>query len=101
MAQKYLDKYSSVNAAIDHLVNWQITSAATAGFVTNLGGLATMPLTLPANIAGVMAIQLRMIGAIAELGGFHENSEENKSHQWFHPLRCQTDTKTTDPIAQK
>lgn len=96
MAQKYLDKYGSVNAAIDHLVNWQITSAATAGFVTNLGGLATMPLTLPANVAGVMAIQLRMIGAIAELGGFHENSEEKKTGMYL----CLLGSKAGDVLAQ-
>ena len=89
MAQKYLDKYGCVNAAIDHMVNWQITSAATAGFVTSLGGLATMPLTLPANIAGVMAIQLRMIGAIAELGGFHEESEEKKTGMYLCLLGAQ------------
>lgn len=96
MAQKYLAKYGSVNAAIDHLVNWQITSAATAGFVTNLGGLATMPLTLPANVAGVMAIQLRMIGAIAELGGFHENSEEKKTGMYL----CLLGSKAGDVLAQ-
>ena len=89
MAQKYLDKYGSVNAAIDHMVNWQITSAATAGFVTSLGGLATMPITLPANIAGVMAIQLRMIGAIAEMGGFHEDTEEKKTGMYLCLLGSQ------------
>lgn len=96
MAQKYLDKYGSVNAAIDHLINWQITSAATAGFVTNLGGLATMPITLPANVAGVMAIQLRMIGAIAELGGFHENSEEKKTGMYL----CMLGSQANDVLAQ-
>ena len=89
MAEKYLQKYGSVNAAIDHLVNWQITTAATAGFVTSFGGLATMPITLPANIAGVMAIQLRMIGAIAELGGFHENTEEKKTGMYLCLLGSQ------------
>lgn len=89
MAAKYLDKYGSVSAAIDHMVNWQITSAATAGFVTSLGGLPTMAITLPANIAGVMAIQLRMIGAIAELGGFHEATEEKKTGMYLCLLGSQ------------
>jgi uncharacterized protein (DUF697 family) len=89
MAQKYLNKYGSVHKAIDKLINWQITSAATDGFVTNLGGLPAMPLTLPANIAGVMAIQLRMIGAIAELGGFHENTEEKKTGMYLCLLGSQ------------
>lgn len=78
MAKKYMEKEGSVTKAVDSMVRWQITAAATTGFVSSLGGLATMPLTLPANIAGVLAIQLRMIGAIAELGGFHEATEEKR-----------------------
>ena len=104
MAQKYLDKYGSVQQAIDKLMNWQITSAATAGFVTNLGGLPAMPLTLPANIAGVMAIQLRMIGAIAELGGFHENTEEKKTGMYLCLLGSQAGdvlSKTASQFAVK
>lgn len=104
MAQKYLNKYGSVHKAIDKLINWQITSAATAGFVTNLGGLPAMPLTLPANIAGVMAIQLRMIGAIAELGGFHENTEEKKTGMYLCLLGSQAGdvlSKTASQFAVK
>lgn len=104
MAKKYLDKYGSVNKAIDKLVNWQITSAATAGFVTNLGGVTTMPFTLPANVAGVMAIQLRMIGAIAELGGFHENTEEKKTGMYLCLLGSQAGdvlSKTASKFAVK
>jgi tellurite resistance protein len=89
MAKKYLDKYGSVHAAIDHLVNWQITSSATTGFVTSFGGLPTMAITLPANIAGVMGIQLRMIGAIAELGGYHEQTEEKKTGMYLCLLGSQ------------
>lgn len=104
MAQKYLNKYGSVHKAIDKLINWQITSAATAGFVTNLGGLPAMPITLPANIAGVMAIQLRMIGAIAELGGFHENTEEKKTGMYLCLLGSQAGdvlSKTASQFAVK
>ena len=104
MAQKYLDKYGSVNAAVDHLVKWQITSSATTGFATSFGGLPTMAITLPANIAGVMGIQLRMIGAIAELGGFHEQTEEKKTGMYLCLLGSQagnTLSKTTGQFAIK
>ena len=104
MAQEYLQKYGSVNMAIDKLINWQITQAATTGFVTSLGGLATLPFTLPANIAGVMAIQLRMIGAIAELGGFHENTEEKKTGMYLCLLGAQAGdvlSKTASQFAVK
>ena len=89
MAKRYLDKYGNVNTAINHLVNWQITSSATAGFITSFGGLPTMAVTLPANVAGVMGIQLRMIGAIAELGGYHENTEEKKTGMYLCLLGSQ------------
>ncbi len=104
MAKKYLDKYGSVNAAVDHLVKWQITSSATTGFATSFGGLPTMAITLPANIAGVMGIQLRMIGAIAELGGFHEQTEEKKTGMYLCLLGSQagnTLSKTTGQFAIK
>ena len=104
MAKKYLDKYGNVNAAINHLVNWQITSSATTGFVTSLGGLPTMAITLPANIAGVMGIQLRMIGAIAELGGYHENTEEKKTGMYLCLLGSQAGnvlSKTASQFAVK
>lgn len=104
MAKKYLDKYGSVNVAVDHLVKWQITSSATTGFATSFGGLPTMAITLPANIAGVMGIQLRMIGAIAELGGFHEQTEEKKTGMYLCLLGSQagnTLSKTTGQFAIK
>ena len=52
------------------LIRWQNTKAATSGFVTGLGGLITLPVTLPTNIVSVLYIQVRMIAAIAHLGGF-------------------------------
>ena len=104
MAKKYMEKYGNVSTAINHLVNWQITSSATTGFITSFGGLPTMAVTLPANIAGVMAIQLRMIGAIAELGGFHENTEEKKTGMYLCLLGSQAGdvlSKTASQFAVK
>lgn len=100
MAKKYLEKEGSVTKAVDSMVRWQITAAATTGFVSSLGGLATMPLTLPANIAGVLAIQLRMIGAIAELGGFHEATEEKKTGMYLCLLGAQAGNVLSKTTAQ-
>lgn len=100
-AKKYLDKEGgSVTKAVDSMVRWQITAAATTGFVSSLGGLTTMPLTLPANIAGVMAIQLRMIGAIAELGGYNEESEEKKTGMYLCLLGSQAGNVLSKTTAQ-
>ncbi|MGL6574119.1 EcsC family protein [Aeromonas hydrophila] len=51
------------------LIRWQNTKAGTSGFLTGLGGIITMPVTIPANIASVMYVQIRMIAAIAHIGG--------------------------------
>ena len=54
---------------VNALIRWQNTKSATSGFVTGFGGLITLPVTIPANLASVLYIQLRMIAAIAIMGG--------------------------------
>jgi uncharacterized protein (DUF697 family) len=41
----------------------------------NAGGLITMPVAIPANLASVLLIQLRMIEAIAHLRGYAVSDE--------------------------
>ena len=80
MAKNYLKKCNgNVSEAVSSLVKWQIAYAATSGFATSFGGFTTMVVTLPANIASVMAIQLRMIGAISYLSGQKFLNEERKT----------------------
>lgn len=56
--------------AIASIVAWQVGYAGAAGFVSNLGGLITLPIAVPANLASVILIQMRMIAAIAHLRGY-------------------------------
>lgn len=70
LAESYLCKSSSVDDAIKSLVNWQITKCATSGFLTGLGGVVTMPVTIPANLASVLYVQMRMVAAIAHMRGY-------------------------------
>ena len=51
------------------LVRWQVTKAGTSGFLSGLGGVITMLVAIPANIVSVMYVQIRMIAAVAHLGG--------------------------------
>jgi len=62
--------------AIDDLIAWQIGKAGAAGFVSNLGGIITMPVAVPANLASVLFIQIRMIQAVAYLRGYDINDEQ-------------------------
>ncbi len=56
-----------------------MAKAATSGFVTGLGGVMVMPLTVPANIASVIYVQIRMITAIAYMGGHDIKDDRVKS----------------------
>jgi len=44
--------------------------AGAQGFVTNLGGVVTAAVTIPANIAGLAMLQCRMVAGIAHLRGY-------------------------------
>jgi len=63
----------------DALIKWHIAMGATSGFLTGLGGLITLPITIPANIASVLFIQVRMIVAIAVIGGYDPKDDRVKS----------------------
>ncbi len=65
--------------AIARLVTWQVRYAGAAGFLSNVGGLVTIPLSLPANLASVLLIQLRMIAAIAHLRGYRVSDAQVKT----------------------
>ena len=51
------------------LIRWQNAKCATSGFIAGLGGSITLPVSIPANISSVLYIQIRMIAAIAYMGG--------------------------------
>ena len=79
LGDDYLKTKGSLEKQVNQLIKWQTTKSATNGFVTGLGGFSLMPLTLPINIAGVMYIQMRMIAAIAYMGGHDIKSDQVKS----------------------
>src|SRR5580692_9103886 len=76
LAERHLKSCGgSSEEAIDDLIAWQVGYAGVAGFVSNIGGLMTMPVAVPANLASVLLIQLRMIAAIAHLKGYKIDDE--------------------------
>lgn len=104
MAKKYLEKSRNVSDAVDSIVKWHIAAASTAGFVSGLGGFTTLPLTLPANIVGVITIQLRMIGTIVELGGDTIAEDQKKTGMYLCLLGAQAGnilSKTASQFAVK
>ncbi|WP_271679068.1 EcsC family protein [Thermomonas mangrovi] len=68
LAESYMKAGDCKISQANSLIRWQNAKAGTSGFLTGLGGIITMPVTVPANIASVMYVQLRMIAAIAHIG---------------------------------
>ncbi len=76
LADSYLNKKGFISDRVDELIKWQNTKCATIGFVTNIGGLITLPVSIPSNLTAVIYIQLRMIAAIAYMGGYDLKNEK-------------------------
>lgn len=79
LAESYMARDSSNKDKANSLIRWQNTKAGTSGFLTGLGGIVTIPLTLPANITSVIYVQIRMIAAIAHIGGHDVKDDRVKS----------------------
>jgi len=78
-AEKYIRKSGSVDEAAVKLINSQIAKSTASGFVTGLGGILTIPVSLPVNLATVLYFQLRMIAGVAYMAGFDVHSTQVRS----------------------
>lgn len=65
------DMKDDVDAVVARLIKESVAAAGTQGFVTGLGGLITAGVTIPANVAASVAINMRLVGAIAHLRGWN------------------------------
>lgn len=79
LAESYMRKGGSRIEQANSLIRWQNTKAGTSGFLSGLGGIITMPATLPANITSVLYVQIRMIAAIAHMGGHNVQDDQVKT----------------------
>ncbi|MGB9373568.1 MAG: hypothetical protein WCA82_05340 [Jiangellales bacterium] len=68
-ARKQLFASGDVEDAVKAIIEQHVRLAGVGGFVTQVGGIMALPVTLPANVAGLGAIQLRMSASIAHLRG--------------------------------
>ena len=64
------EQRGDVDRAIHEVIENHVRLAGAQGFVTNLGGLVTAAVAIPANITGLALIQCRMIAGIAHLRGY-------------------------------
>ena len=76
LAQEYMDRYKASTIAARELIKQQLLKCSASGFITGFGGLLTLPVTVPANVASVLYVQMRMIAALAAIGGYDVHSDE-------------------------
>lgn len=79
LADSYLQKSGTLDEKVKSLILWQNTKSATSGFLTGLGGLITLPIAVPANITSVILVQIRMVAAIAHMGGYDVKDDQVRS----------------------
>lgn len=87
LVNDYLKKYTSTENAARALVKNQILKCGTSGFITGLGGLITLPVAIPANISSVLYVQMRMIAALAKMGGYDIRSDQVSNNGIHMPYR--------------
>lgn len=91
LAEDYLQEDGSLSEQVDALIRWQNAKCATSGFITNLGGLITLPVAIPANMASTLYVQVRMIAAIAYMGGY--DLKNNKVRDFVYLCLCGNEVK--------
>ncbi|MCM3411756.1 MULTISPECIES: EcsC family protein [Bacillaceae] len=96
LAENFMAKHDSTDNAINSLVRWQNTKSVTSGFLTGLGGLITLPVAIPANIASVTYVQMRMIAAIAHMRGYDLKDDQVKTFVFV----CLTGQSASDILKQ-
>ena len=79
LAGSYLKKYEDKKKAAEDMITNQILKCTTSGFLSGLGGIITLPVTLPANLTSVLYIQMRMIAGIAHIAGYDINDDTTKT----------------------
>lgn len=79
LVDDYASKYDDVQDAARAMVNMQLVKNATSGFLSGVAGFLVLPVQLaaiPANIANVLYVQLRMAAALAKMGGYDVRSDQ-------------------------
>lgn len=75
-AERAVIKSSNKDEAVRLLVRSHVAIAGTQGFVTNIGGLVTLPVALPANVGAAYLVQSHLAAAIACVYGHDVQDDE-------------------------
>lgn len=79
LAEDYLSEAGSLENRVNSLINWQVAKCSATGFLTGLGGIITLPVTIPADVGVNLYVQTRMSAAIAYMGGYEIHHDKVKT----------------------
>jgi len=96
LAAPYLRRGAS-RAHAEAMIGQHIALSGLTGFVTGLGGWLSMPVTLPANLAGVALLQLHMAASCAVLAGRDLNDSDTRTEV----VECLLKTRKGEPNTEQ
>lgn len=67
---RLLDAKGDVDDAISALIDIHVRLAGIQGFLTNIGGLITIAVSIPVNVTGLALLQCHLVAGIAHLRGY-------------------------------
>jgi hypothetical protein len=94
LAAEYAAKHAAVDDAVKAVIAAHTRMAGMTGFATGCGGFVALPIALPANLAGALYLQTRLVAAIAHLHGHDLRSRRVR----MLVLACLSGSKTADTL---
>ncbi|MBD5422783.1 MAG: EcsC family protein [Bacteroides sp.] len=79
VVNSYVTKARTTDEAINNFVRNHKIKCGTTGFVTGLGGILTLPIAIPADVASSLYIEMRMIAGIAMIRGYNIYDDQVKT----------------------
>jgi uncharacterized protein (DUF697 family) len=68
--------YANDDERVDSLIKWECSKNFASGFFTGLGGVVTMPISIPTALGASWLIQARMSAAIARIYGHNLHDDK-------------------------
>lgn len=79
VADEHLRQHGDVEVAIERLIRTHTRLVAATGFATGLGGILTLPVTIPTDVTSFYALSTRCVAGIAHLRRHDLSSDEVRS----------------------